>query len=530
MAFDSVQFLSGWIPFEQHDMAMSGRKSTLEIENSGGDLFLFEYAYPCREEEKTIFVKVKVFDHPVGEFRGCYSFPFYMGFKIPAFQQKKLLITFETDQSYFRPDPSGEGKEYGLILFHLELLNKKTDPSKYQIFETKVENLKEHFSKLLNPSQEAQPLPMALLIEPSSRCNMDCVMCARSIPGHRKEDECDLAEEFMPFLGQSMKGAQASRIQGLGEPLMSKNFIPLINLLESNHVHVVTFNTNGYLLNAEMARLLVQKGNVFEHFRISFSLDAATQEVYHKIRGKDLARTLKNIKFLQEMKARSGSSNPLVFINMTLSKTNIQDLPNFIQLASDLGVQVELSNLALDQCYESIQIEKRDHFQFDYKKEILSAYPKLYNKFLRKAEKLAKKLNVTIYKDSSVTYLDIPEEKFFSLFKNLVRKSFKSNRNQRISEGGFQPQREKDPHFERLPLCLLPWSQMVISSKGDISLCCVQGPVDHLKNSSSIEAAWHSEKICQIREQLSHQIFPPECQAADCTVKRWNTRVCIIHQ
>ncbi len=530
MAFNGVQFLSKWIPFEQHGMAMSGRRSTLEIENSGGDLLLFEYAYPCREEETTIFVKIKIFDRLIGEFRGCYSFPFYMGFKIPAFLDKKLLITFETDQSYFRPDSSGEEKEYGLILFHLELLNRETDPSAYQIFGTKVENLKEHFSKLLNPSQEAQPLPLALLIEPSSRCNMDCVMCARSIPGHRKEDECDLADEFMPLLDRSMKGVQASRIQGLGEPLMSKNFIPLINLLESNHVHAVTFNTNGYLLNEEIARLLVQKGNVFEHFRISFSLDAATQEVYHKIRGKDLVRTLKNIRYLQEMKARSDSSNPLVFINMTLSKTNIQDLPHFIQLASDLGVQVELSNLALDQCYESIQIEKKDHFQFDYKKEIVTSYPKLYNKFLRKAEHLSKKLNVTVYKDSSVIYLDVPGANFYSRLKNRLKKPFKSNRNQERGGEAFQPPREKDPHFERLPLCLLPWSQMVISSKGGISLCCVQGPIDHLKNYASIEAAWNSEKICSIREQLRHQIFPPECQTGDCTVRRWNTRVCIIHQ
>jgi MoaA/NifB/PqqE/SkfB family radical SAM enzyme len=528
MSFNNIQFLSGWIPFDQHGMAMSGRKSTLEVENSGGDLLLFEYAYPCREEERSVFVKVKIFDRVIGEFRGCYSFPFYMGFKIPAFPQKKLLITFETDQSYFRPDSLGKDKEYGLILFHLELLNKKTDPSKYEVFEIKVENVKNHFNRLLTPSREAQSLPMALLIEPSSRCNMDCVMCARSIPGHRKEDECDLADAFMPLLNESMKGVQASRIQGLGEPLMSKNFIPLINLLESNHVHVVTFNTNGYLLNEELARFLVQKGNIFEHFRISFSLDAATQEVYHKIRGKDLGRTVKNIKYLQEMKGRSGSSNPMVLINMTLSKTNIQDLPNFIQLASDLGVQVELSNLALDQSYESIQIEKGNRFQFDYKKEIVTAYPKLYNKMLRKAEYLAKKLNVTIYKDSSVTYLDVPEAKFHSWLKNLLRKSFKSD--QKTGEKAVQSQKEIDPYFERLPLCLLPWSQMVISSKGDISLCCVQGPIDHLKNYSSIETAWHSGKICRIREQLSHQIFPPECQTGDCTVKRWKTRVCILHQ
>jgi len=178
------------------------------------------------------------------------------------------LLTIETNQSYFRIDSEGGKREYGLILFHLELLNKKTNPSKYQILEAKVENLKGYFTKLLNPSREAQPLPIALLIEPSSRCNMNCVMCARSTPNHRKQDECDLSDEFIPYLSQSMIGIQASKIQGLGEPLISKNFIPLVNLLETNHVHVVTFNTNGYLMDEEMAQFLVQKRNVFEHFRI----------------------------------------------------------------------------------------------------------------------------------------------------------------------------------------------------------------------------------------------------------------------
>jgi len=513
-------------------MAMTGRKATLEIENKGGDFLIVEYAYPGREEERGISVAVRVFDTVVGQFRGFYSFPFYIGFKIPPFSQKKLLITLETDHSYFRVNDKGEKKEYGLLLFHMELLDRRSHPARYQVFEAKVENLKNHFSKLLSPSREAQPLPIALLIEPTSRCNMNCVMCARSIPGHKKEEECDLPDEFIPILGQSMTGIQASRIQGLGEPLISKNFIPLMNLLESNYVHVVTFNTNGYLLDEEMAQFLVEKGRTFEHFRISFSLDAATQKTYERIRGKDLDRTLKNIRYLQDCKKRLRVSNPLVLINMTLSKTNIGDLPKFIKLAHDLDAQVELNNLAMDKSYESIQVNRRNQFSFDYKTEILTAYPKLYNQYLRKAEQLGTRLKVTIHKASDVTYMDIPQPgfRFVSLFREFLKKHFTLHQINILGKESSQSSREKDPSFERLPLCLLPWSQMVISSKGDISLCCVQGPIGHLRDYTSIEEAWNSENICRIREQLSKKIFPPECQTADCTVRRWNTRVCVIHQ
>jgi len=527
MAFEHVRFLSGWFPFEHGAMAMNGTKSTLEIENTGGDFLILEYAYPCREEERGISVAIKIFETPVGDFRGFYSFPFYIGFKIPPFPQPRLPITIEIDQTYFRTDGKGERREYGLILFHLELLHRKRDPDKYRVFEAKVENLKGHLSKLLNPCREAQSLPMALLIEPSSRCNMDCVMCARSIPGHRREDECDLADEFVAILEKSMRGIQASRIQGLGEPLISKNFIPLINLLEQNHVHVVTFNTNGYLLDEEMVQFLVRKGKVFEHFRISFSLDAATKEVYANIRGKDLNRTLKNLRYLQDYKRERGVRHPLALINMTLSKTNIKDLPRFIQLAHDLDVEVELSNLAVDKCYESIQVRRGDHFMFNYKTEVLTAHPRLYNRYLKKAEQLGNELDVTIRKAGEVTYMKEPQAKLVFRFMEILKKRFNPPQTNGLQS---ETSNRRDPSYENLPLCLLPWSQMVINSHGDISLCCVQGPIDHLRKYRSIEEAWNSENISRIREMLSRKIFPQECQLADCTVKRWNTRVCIVHQ
>ena len=532
MSFEGIKFLSGWFRLDDRSVVMEGLKIVLEIDNTGGDFLLMEYAYPGREEERGVSVTVKVFDKTAGHFRGFYSFPFYIGFKIPPCHREKLLVTLEVDQTYTRRGPDGKTKEHGLVLFHLELLNRQTDRSRYEIFEKKVENLKQHFLGLLDPSRQAQPLPMALLIEPTSRCNMDCVMCARSLPGHRKEEECDLSDELVSLLGRGMEGIQGCRIQGLGEPLISRNFLPLMDLLEANRVHVVTFNTNGTMLTEKIARSLVEKGKTFEHFRVSFSLDAATQETYSKIRNGNLDRTLKNIRFLQEFKKKMRASNPSVFINMTLSRTNIKDLPKFIGLASDLDAQVELNNLALDKGYESIEVSRGQQYAFHYIEEVLSAYPKLYNQCLRKAEALAKKRNVVIHKAGDVAPMDIPESRmrFLSRLAEILRRPLRSGMAAKSDLKLLRQPGDKDPTFERLPLCLLPWTQMVISSRGDISLCCVQGQIDHLRNHDSLEEAWNSENICRIREMLKNRTFPPECQTADCTVRKWNTRVCIVHQ
>jgi MoaA/NifB/PqqE/SkfB family radical SAM enzyme len=217
---------------------------------------------------------------------------------------------------------------------------------------------------------------------------------------------------------------------------------------------------------------------------------------------------------------------------MTLSRTNVRDLPKFIRLARELGAQVELSSLARDSNYETIRIEKSSDFLFDYKSEVLAAYPDLMDRYLKKADRLGKRLGIPIYKAGDLTCEgeSSPRPRLLTRLRELFRSAAKSDQGPASSGNSLQPCREKDPTFENLPLCLLPWTQMVIGSKGDLSLCCVQGTLDHLKHYSSIEEAWHSERVCRIREQLSRRIFPPECETADCTVKRWNSRVCIIHQ
>jgi hypothetical protein len=61
---------------------------------------------------------------------------------------------------------------------------------------------------------------------------------------------------------------------------------------------------------------------------------------------------------------------------MTLSKTNVRDLPKFIKLAHDLDAQVGLRHLALDENGETNSDSKIPHSLFDDRKEVPIAYPK----------------------------------------------------------------------------------------------------------------------------------------------------------
>jgi MoaA/NifB/PqqE/SkfB family radical SAM enzyme len=108
----------------------------------------------------------------------------------------------------------------------------------------------------------------------------------------------------------------------------------------------VGFSTNGVLLDRELAEKLVAAGLDW----ISFSVDAAEAETYNRIRqGADFDRVLANIRGLGELKRQLASQLPkmmLVFVMMTGENENYQQLPDFIKLAQELGVeQVIAKNL-----------------------------------------------------------------------------------------------------------------------------------------------------------------------------------------
>jgi MoaA/NifB/PqqE/SkfB family radical SAM enzyme len=72
--------------------------------------------------------------------------------------------------------------------------------------------------------------------------------------------------------------------------------------------------------------------------QISVSLDAATAETYRKIRGADFATVTANVRRLSErLRASTAARRPLLVLNMTVMKENLDEVPMFIRLAKSLG-------------------------------------------------------------------------------------------------------------------------------------------------------------------------------------------------
>ena len=142
---------------------------------------------------------------------------------------------------------------------------------------------------------------------------------------------------------------------------------------------------------------------------VNVSLDAARPETYRKIRGYSFETVIGNIRRLVEERKNRGNKYPLLYMNMTLMRSNIEELPEFIDLAVDLGAETvcfwHLNRWSEEEMHR--YIIKRDGWVFDYEKEGLWNFPTLSNEYLHNAEELARRKGIHLYLDNNkLVYFD----------------------------------------------------------------------------------------------------------------------------
>jgi MoaA/NifB/PqqE/SkfB family radical SAM enzyme len=122
-------------------------------------------------------------------------------------------------------------------------------------------------------------------------------------------------------------------LQGWGEPLLHPRLWDMFKLAREK-ARQVGFTTNGMLLNEKNARRLVAEGG--DLLDISFSGNSAPTHQALR-RGSNLARLKKNVHRLADLKAQSNADKPIIVLSYLLTKQSIEELPDFIQTAADIG-------------------------------------------------------------------------------------------------------------------------------------------------------------------------------------------------
>lgn len=125
---------------------------------------------------------------------------------------------------------------------------------------------------------------------------------------------------------------------GGGEPLKNPNLAEMTRVAKEAGCEV-GFSTNGVRLTREIAEQLVK----YQLDWISFSVDAASAYLYESIRqGARYEVVLGNIEILRDVRREAGSQLPrmmMVYVMMTGEQENYHELPQFVNLAHQLGVE-----------------------------------------------------------------------------------------------------------------------------------------------------------------------------------------------
>jgi len=203
-----------------------------------------------------------------------------------------------------------------------------------------------------------------LQLEVTSHCNLRCAMCLKAWGKneHPRHFPLDLANRIT----QVTRDTEVAFF-GFGEPLMNPDFWKIVECWDID-CRRSGFTTNGLLLSEECCDRIIAK----EMGWINVSVDAATRETYHRIRGKgkDFDRLLGHISYLTRKRE---NAVPKVIMNMTVMRLNLEEVLPFCELAGTLGADEVLFQPLNPQHSPKGPTRGPDGEPFDYDGQIIQS-------------------------------------------------------------------------------------------------------------------------------------------------------------
>lgn len=189
----------------------------------------------------------------------------------------------------------------------------------------------------------APPLPAELQVEVTAACNLRCRMCLVCYRPALDRRHASLGLAELQALVESLPGLRKLTLQGIGEPLMAPDIVPMVAWAAGRGIRV-GFNTNGTLLTRAMAQRLVQAGLGW----LNVSVDGASAATFESIRqGASFAKVERNVRGLVEVIRADGRGRPDVGLVFVAMRRNVHELPAVIRNAGAWGVPtVRVQNLS----------------------------------------------------------------------------------------------------------------------------------------------------------------------------------------
>lgn len=197
--------------------------------------------------------------------------------------------------------------------------------SSHPLYAVKLDNLARGDLAHCARTEVVGALPAKLTLQTTDRCNLDCPHC--QIPKEAKRSSMPEAvldrvvEELFPTLIELHP-------TNLGEPFMWRPFERLCSEMHRHGV-LLDLTTNGTLLDERRAAWIIP---IARDVKVSF--DGAAPATFERLRrGASFDQVCANARRLSEATAPG-----TVALQMTLMRSNYQELPALVRLAAALGV------------------------------------------------------------------------------------------------------------------------------------------------------------------------------------------------
>ena len=178
--------------------------------------------------------------------------------------------------------------------------------------------------------------PLFLQIHPNQSCNYKCPHCLLGVEEIKNNyQEKSLSQSLFKNIVDEGKdfNCPSISIQGWNEPFYMKKIFDYIEYADKSNYIDIMLNSNGSLLDEDKINRILNSGLT----RIRFSMDAATESTYKKVRLESGFDEIKhNISKLVEMRDKGGYKLPLVGVSFCEISTNTHEKDLFIETWSEI--------------------------------------------------------------------------------------------------------------------------------------------------------------------------------------------------
>ncbi len=176
--------------------------------------------------------------------------------------------------------------------------------------------------------------PTHLMIEPSTRCNLNCALCPVSAGLERPQGFMEL-EVFKKVIDEVGDYVFTLLLWDWGEPFLNPSIYAMISYAKEKEIKIVS-STNGHVFRStDHADKLIRSGID----TIIFAVDGISQETYSRYRqGGNVEAVFEGIRTVVARKRDLRSKTPLVNFRFIVMGHNEHEIPRLKELVQSLGV------------------------------------------------------------------------------------------------------------------------------------------------------------------------------------------------